>query len=186
MAVRIRLARRGRKQMAMYDIIVADSRSPRDGKFIEKLGSYNPNTNPATILLNSERAMKWLMDGALPTDTARGILSRKGLMFKKHLQIGVNKGAISQEEADKKFNAWLEGKEKNHLSEAEKMTKKQSDDLKKRLEAEALVNKNRAEAIKKKNTPPVEETPEAVAEEAVAVSEDAAPDVSAEETPAAE
>ncbi|MFQ3575497.1 MAG: 30S ribosomal protein S16 [Cytophagales bacterium] len=176
MAVRIRLARRGRKQMAMYDIVVADSRSPRDGKFIEKLGSFNPNTNPATVLLNSERAMKWLMDGALPTETARGILSKKGLMFKKHLQIGVNKGAISQEEADKKFNAWLDGKEKNATTDIEKMNKLKADELKKRLEAEALVNKNRAEAIKKKNTPPVEEvkaeesTEEVTAEQPVAES----------------
>ncbi|MEK0440561.1 MAG: hypothetical protein RLZZ504_1477, partial [Bacteroidota bacterium] len=110
MATKIRLQRHGRKKRAFFHIVVADSRSPRDGKFIEKLGSYNPITNPATIVLNVDRAAQWLIDGAQPTDTAAAILSYKGASMKKHLQVGVNKGAISQEEADKRFATWLEEK----------------------------------------------------------------------------
>ena len=111
MSVKIRLARRGRKKQAIYDVVVADARAPRDGRFIEKLGVYNPNTDPATIDINEESAFNWVMDGAQPTDTARGILSYKGIMLKKHLQVGVNKGAITQEEADKRFAAWIADKE---------------------------------------------------------------------------
>jgi small subunit ribosomal protein S16 len=110
MAVKIRLARRGRKGAAQYSIVVADSRSPRDGRFIEKIGTYNPNSNPSAITLDEERAFHWVMVGAQPTDTARTLLSKQGILLKKHLQIGVNKGAISQEDADAKFNAWKETK----------------------------------------------------------------------------
>jgi small subunit ribosomal protein S16 len=111
MATKIRLQRQGRKKRAFYHIVVADSRSPRDGRFIEKLGTYNPITNPATIDLNLERATEWLLNGAQPTDTAAAILSYKGASYKKHLQVGVRKGAISQEEADKRFNQWLSEKD---------------------------------------------------------------------------
>mgnify|MGYP003573689184 CR=1 FL=1 len=100
MSVKIRLTRRGRKKKAMYDVIVADARSPRDGRLIEKLGTYNPLTNPATIAIDEDKALDWLLKGAQPTDTARRILSHRGLMLKKHLQIGVNKGAITQEQAE--------------------------------------------------------------------------------------
>jgi small subunit ribosomal protein S16 len=110
MAVKIRLARRGRKGAAQYSIVVADSRSPRDGRFIEKIGTYNPNSNPSAVTLDEERAFHWVMVGAQPTDTARTILSKQGILLKKHLQIGVNKGAISQEDADAKFNTWKEAK----------------------------------------------------------------------------
>ena len=110
MATKIRLQRHGRKKRAFFHIVVADSRAPRDGRFIEKLGSYNPITNPATIELNVDRAAQWLLNGAQPTDTAAAILSYKGAAYKKHLQVGVNKGAITQEEADKRFAAWLEEK----------------------------------------------------------------------------
>ena len=110
MAVKIRLSRRGRKKLAIYDIVVADARSPRDGKIIEKLGNYNPNSNPATINLDIEKALDWVMKGAQPSQTARAILSYKGVMMKKHLQIGVIKGALKQEVADKKFEAWLKKK----------------------------------------------------------------------------
>lgn len=106
MAVKIRLARRGRKHLAMYDIVVADARSPRDGRFIEKIGNYNPNTMPSYIKLNEQSALKWLLNGAQPTNTVKTLLSKKGVMLKKHLQIGVIKGAITQEQADEKFNAW--------------------------------------------------------------------------------
>ncbi len=111
MPVKIRLARRGRRKQPYYHIIVADSRAPRDGKFIEKIGSYNPMTKPATIELDRERAYDWLTKGAQPTDTARAILRFKGVMYKKHLQRGVKKGAITQEEADKKYQEFIDAKE---------------------------------------------------------------------------
>jgi small subunit ribosomal protein S16 len=106
MAVKIRLARRGRKKLALYDIVVADEKAPRDGRIIEKLGNYNPNTHPSGVSLKEETTIKWLLNGAQPTDTVRNILSKQGILLKKHLQVGVNKGAITQEEADKKWNAW--------------------------------------------------------------------------------
>ena len=112
MPVKIRLQRHGKKGKPFYWIVAADSRSKRDGKFLEKLGTYNPNTNPAAINLNVDNSVKWLQNGAQPTDTARAILSYKGVMMKKHLLGGVAKGAFSAEEAEKKFNAWLEEKEK--------------------------------------------------------------------------
>ena len=111
MPVKIRLARRGRKKKPYYHIIVADARAPRDGKFIEKLGSYNPMTKPATIDLDRDRAYDWLMKGAQPTDTARAILRFKGVMYKKHLQRGVKKGAMTQEEADAKYLEFINAKE---------------------------------------------------------------------------
>ena len=112
MAVKIRLARRGRKKLATYNIVVADARAPRDGRSIEKLGHYNPNTHPATILLKEESALQWLLKGAQPTNTARNILSSQGVLLKKHLQLGVDKGAMTQEEANKKLEAWKQEKEK--------------------------------------------------------------------------
>ena len=110
MATKIRLQRRGKKGYAFFHIVVADSRAPRDGKFIEKLGYYNPNTNPATIELNFERALYWLNVGAQPTETARRILSYKGVLYKKHLLGGVKKGALTEEQAEKKFQEWLQQK----------------------------------------------------------------------------
>ena len=101
MAVKIRLARRGRKKLALYDVVVADARSPRDGRYIEKLGIFNSNTDPVTVDINDDKALDWIMKGAQPTDSARTILSKRGIMLRKHLQIGVQKGAITQEEADK-------------------------------------------------------------------------------------
>jgi len=106
MALKIRLARRGRKKLAFYDIVVAAARTPRDGRFIEKLGSYNPNTNPATIQLKEEMALQWLLKGAQPTHTAKTLLSSRGVLLRKHLQLGVAKGAITQEAADQKLEAW--------------------------------------------------------------------------------
>jgi small subunit ribosomal protein S16 len=110
MAVKIRLQRRGRKKSPFYHIVIADARAPRDGRFIEKIGTYNPMTKPATIELNNERAFQWLKDGAQPTDTARAILRFKGVMYMKHLQRGVEKGALTQEQADDKLKAWMEEK----------------------------------------------------------------------------
>jgi len=110
MAVKIRLTRRGRKKLALYDIVVADARSPRDGRFIEKLGSYNPNTHPAVIQLAEESALQWLRKGAQPTNTVRTILSSHGILLRKHLQLGVDKGAVTQEDADKRLTAWRHSK----------------------------------------------------------------------------
>ena len=110
MAVKIRLARRGRKKLARYDVVVADARSPRDGKFIEKIGTYDPLTVPATIKINEERAFEWLMNGAQPSDTVKAMLSYHGVMMKKHLQIGVVKGAVTQEVADQKLAEWKKAK----------------------------------------------------------------------------
>ncbi len=150
MAVKIRLARRGRKAHAMYDIVVADVRAPRDGRFIEKLGNYNPNTNPATIVLNEESAFKWVMDGAQPTDTTRAILSYKGVMMKKHLQVGVNKGAITQEVADKRYSEWLKTKDAKVQAKLDGLSKEEATAAKARMDAETKVKEARTEAIKKK------------------------------------
>lgn len=174
MAVKIRLSRRGRKKLALFDVIVADARAPRDGRFIEKLGTYNPNTNPAIVNINDDKAVKWLLNGAQPTDTARAILSHRGVMFRKHLQIGVNKGAITQEQADAKFEAWKNEKENAVLSQKDKLAKAKSDAAKSRFEAETKVKEARAEAIKRKNTPPPAEeeaAPAEPAEEATASNE---------------
>lgn len=166
MAVKIRLSRRGRKKLAIYDIVVADARAPRDGSFIEKIGSYNPNTDPSTVVLKSDRAVDWLMKGAQPTDTARSILSHEGVMLKKHLQVGVIKGAISQEQADAKFEDWKEGKEGRKQGSADTKSQLKADAKKARLEAEKKVNEARALAIAKKNVveEPVVEAPEVVEE----------------------
>ena len=152
MAVKIRLARRGRKKLAMYDIVVADARAPRDGKFIEKIGTYNPNTNPASIVLNEANALKWIMNGAQPTDTTRAILSYKGVLLKKHLQVGVNKGAISQEAADEKFGAWKEVKDAKVTGKSDGLDAKASADKAARMAREVEINSARAAAIVKKNT----------------------------------
>src|SRR6187401_2778595 len=110
MAVKIRLQRHGKKDSAFLHVVVADGRAPRDGKFIEKLGTYNPSTNPATIDINFDQTLSWLMKGAQPTDTCRAILSYKGVMLKKHLLEGVKKGALNEEQAEKKFSKWTEEK----------------------------------------------------------------------------
>ncbi len=169
MAVKIRLARRGRKKLALFDVIVADARSPRDGKFIEKIGTYNPNTNPATINLNAEKAVQWLLNGAQPSDTVRAMLSYKGVMLRKHLQIGVNKGAITQDQADEKYNAWQQDKDAKVTGKADSVVSKKDAEKQTRLEAEAKKNAARAEAIAKKNRveEPVAEVAPVAAEEPV-------------------
>ena len=111
MSVKIRLQRRGRRKRPFYHIVIADSRAPRDGRFIEKIGTYNPMTKPATIDLDRDAAFDWLMKGAQPTDTARAILRFKGVMFRKHLQRGVSKGALTQEQADSKYQDWIAEKD---------------------------------------------------------------------------
>lgn len=194
MPVKIRLARRGRKKNAMYDVVVADSRAPRDGRFIEKIGTYNPNTDPATIHLDGDKAFDWVMKGAQPTDTVRAMLSYKGVMMKKHLQVGVNKGAITQEEADKKLEAWLKDKDSKIQGKVDKLAKAKSDKAKAALEAETKVKEARAEALKKKaqeaEAALVQEIKEGGAEGDEDVSEDVAEveaaEASAEEAPVAE
>jgi len=173
MSVKIRLAKRGRKKLPIFDIVVADSRSPRDGKFIEKLGSYNPQTHPASVVLNEEKAFAWIMKGAQPTDTTKNILSEKGVMLKKHLQVGVNKGAITQEVADQKFNDWKAKKQAAADKKVADLSNAKSADQKARLVAEAAVNNKRAEAIKVKKAAVVFEEP--VKTEEAPVAEASAP-----------
>ena len=148
--VKIRLARRGRKKLAMYDVVVADARSPRDGRFIEKIGTYNPLTVPATIVLNDEKAFKWLMNGAQPSDTVKAVLSYRGIMLKKHLQIGVIKGAMTQEQADNKLQDWLKSKTAKIDAKRDKLSQSKDAVAKARKEAESKVREARAEAIRKK------------------------------------
>lgn len=186
MAVKIRLARRGRKKKAIYDIVVADARAPRDGRFIEKLGIYNPGTNPASIVLESDKAVDWLLKGAQPTDTARSILQHEGVMLKKHLQVGVIKGAITQEVADSRFEEWKGSKTDRKATAADTLSQKKDSDKQARLEAERKVSQTRAEAIAKKNAPPVVEAPEVEEAEAEEVSDVAVDETAADETAAEE
>src|SRR6187397_3041626 len=130
--VKIRLARRGRKKLALYDVVVADARAPRDGRFIEKIGTYNPITNPATIELNDEKAFTWLMNGAQPSDTVKAMLSYRGVMMKKHLQIGVIKGALTQEQADGKLQDWVKSKESKIDAKRQKVTASKQEQAKAR------------------------------------------------------
>ena len=174
MPVKIRLARHGKKGYAFYHIVVADSRAPRDGKFIEKVGTYNPNTNPATIDLNFDKALDWLQKGAQPTDTCRAILSYKGVLYKKHLLGGVAKGAFSESDAEAKFNKWLNEKSAKIAAKTNKIAGTKEAENKARLEAEAKVKEARAKAIAEKK---------AEAAAAAAAAEEAA---NAEEAPAAE
>lgn len=186
MATKIRLQRHGHKDYAFYPIVVADSRAPRDGRFIERIGSYNPNTNPATISLNFERALYWVNCGAIPTDTVRNILSREGVMLMKHLQGGVKKGAFDEAEAQKRFEAWKAQKDakisavKNQAIEAKKA------DNKKRLDEESKKNEAKAEAVAKKKAEIAAAKAAAEAEAAEAAQEAAEAAKQDEQAPAAE
>ncbi|MEE1947292.1 30S ribosomal protein S16 [Pedobacter sp. KR3-3] len=181
MATKIRLQRFGKKGKPFFHVVVADSRSPRDGKFIDRLGSYNPNTNPATIEINFEKSLDWVNKGAQPTDTARAILSYKGVLYKKHLEGGVKKGALTQEQADAKFAAWLEAKGGKIESKKENLSNSKNEAKKAALAAEAKKNADRAAAIALKNAPVAEEVVEEEVTEEAPVAETAT-----EETPAAE
>lgn len=189
MSVKIRLQRHGKKGKPFYWIVAADARSKRDGKFLEKVGTYNPNTNPATIELNLDKAVQWLHNGAQPTDTARAILSYKGALLKHHLDGGVRKGALTQEQADAKLAAWLEEKASKVDAKKDGLAKAKDDAKAKALKAEKEVNEKRAkaaeEALKAAEAEAtaeeaVEETVAEVAEETPAVEE------TTEEAPAAE
>ncbi len=169
MPAKIRLQRFGKKGYAYYHIVVADGRAPRDGKFIEKIGSYNPNTNPATIEIDREKAVEWLKNGAQPTDTMRAILAYKGVMFKYHLQRGVQKGAITEDAANAKFTAWEADKSTRISGKASRVADERREDTKKRLSEEAKVREAKAKAIQEKMAAAAAapaEAPEAPAEEA--------------------
>ena len=191
MPVKIRLQRHGKKGKPYYWIVAADARSKRDGKYLEKLGAYNPNTNPATVELNVDGAVTWLQNGAQPTDTAKTLLSYKGALLKNHLVGGVRKGALTEEQAEAKFTAWLEEKESKIQAKADGLSDVEAKAKADALAAEKAVNEARIAAA----VPVVEEVEEEVAEEAAAETEEApaaeaeAPAVEekvAEEAPAAE
>jgi small subunit ribosomal protein S16 len=192
MSVKIRLQRHGKKGKPFYWIVAADARSKRDGRFLEKIGTYNPNTNPATIDLNVDSAVQWLHNGAQPTDTARAILSYKGALMKHHLDGGVRKGALTQEQADAKLTAWFESKANKVEAKKDGLSKAGADAKAKALKAEKAANEKRAAAQAEAAKAPeavVEEEVEAAAEEVVAVEVPAAEEVveaATEEAPAAE
>jgi small subunit ribosomal protein S16 len=179
MPAKIRLQRHGKKGQPFYHIVVADSRSPRDGKFIEKIGTYNPLTNPAQINIKFDRALYWYSVGAQPTDTARSLLSKTGVMMKYHLMRGVQKGAMTEEQAEIKFQNWMKEKEAKAANFAKNMEEKVRGEKKTRLEAEKQVNEARAAELAKKRLAELEAKK---AEEAAAQAEEAP----AEEAPAAE
>lgn len=158
MSVKIRLQRHGKKAAAFFHIVIADGRAPRDGKFIEKIGTYNPTTNPATINLDNDKALSWLNNGAQPTDTCRAILSYKGVMYKKHLQGGVTKGALTQAQADAKYAKWLSEKEAKVTTKIDKLANAKKDAYKNRMAAETAAKAAKAAKISAKNTPAVEAT----------------------------
>ena len=194
MAVRIRLARKGRKRTAYYHIVVADSRSPRDGRYIEMIGMYNPLTNPATIELNFDKALGWLQNGAIPTETCRAILSYKGVLIKKHLLEGVKKGAFDEAEATKRFETWMKQNEEKIEAKKSGLEKSQDDEVDKRLTQEKKINEARAARLAKRQAElaakaEAEAHPEpAPAEQAPAenTAETQAAETQAAETPAAE
>ncbi|MBN2813807.1 MAG: 30S ribosomal protein S16 [Bacteroidales bacterium] len=171
MPVKIRLSKKGRKKLPYYHIVVADSRAPRDGKFVERIGLYNPQTNPATIELNFDRALDWLQKGAQPTDTCRAILSDKGVMMKKHLLEGAKKGAFSLEEAESRFQKWVSDKASRIKTQADQVSKGKADEKKKRLEAETKVKEAKAQELAKKLKAQAEEERAAEVAEAPAVEE---------------
>jgi small subunit ribosomal protein S16 len=178
MSVKMRLARHGRKRYAFYHIVVADSRAPRDGRYVERIGSYNPNTNPATIDLDFDKAYDWLEKGAQPTDTVRAILSYKGVLYKKHLAGGVKKGALTQEEAERKLDAWMTEKDNKIQAKKNMLNSTADKNRRKALEAEAKVNEERATALAARTA--------ALAAEAAAARVKPAEEAPAEEAPVAE
>lgn len=191
MATRMRLQRHGRKGRPFYHIVIADGRAPRDGKFIEKIGTYNPISNPAEIVLDFDKALSWLQKGAQPSDTVNAILRFKGVLLKNHLQKGILKGALTQEQADAKFNAWVKEREARNVSKKSNIEQKQRDARKSVLEAEKKVSEARLAKIQEKKMAEMKaleeaakaaaaEAAEAAAETAEAAAEEVAP--TAEET----
>lgn len=182
MATRIRLQRHGKKGNAFFHIVAADSRAKRDGKFIEKLGVYNPNTNPATIDINFDKTLNWVQVGAEMSDTARAILSYKGVLYKNHLLNGVKKGALTADQVEAKFATWLAEKDAKIAGKVSGLAKNADADKTARLKAEADANAARVAAIEAKNAPVVEEVAEEVAE--VEATEEAATEATEEATEA--
>lgn len=182
MATKLRLQRHGRKKQAYYYIVAADSRAPRDGRFIERIGDYNPNSNPATINLDLNKAVKWLDTGAIPTDTVRAILSYKGAMMLHHLHGGVNKGSFTAEEADAKFAQWTAEKDAKVQSKRDMLASAKAMTAAEKFKAEAKVKEARAAAIAAKNAVVEEAAAEAVAAEEAVVEETAAVEAVVEET----
>ena len=183
MPAKIRLQRHGKKGQPFYHIVVADSRAPRDGKFIEKLGTYNPLTNPAQIKIKFDRALYWYSVGAQPTDTARSLLSKTGVMMKYHLMRGVQKGAMTEEQAEIKFQNWMKEKEAKAANLVKANEEKARGEKKTRLEAEKQVNEARAAELAKKRLAEIEAKKAAEAEAAAQAAAEEAP---AEEAPAVE
>lgn len=181
MSVKIRLQRHGKKGKPFYWIVAADARAKRDGKYLEKIGTYNPNLNPAVIDLNIDDAVKWLQNGAQPTDTARAILSYKGAMLKNHLAGGVAKGALTEEQAEAKFNAWVAEKEGKVSTKEEKLAQAEAKAKEEALAAEKAVNEARIAAAAPVEEV-VEETPEVEAAAEEATTEEAAPEATTETT----
>jgi small subunit ribosomal protein S16 len=189
MATRIRLQRHGKKNKAFFHLVAADSRAKRDGKFIEKLGTYNPNTNPATIDINFEKTLTWVQNGAEMSDTARAILSYKGVLYKNHLIKGVNKGALTAEQVEIKFAEWLAEKDAKVSGKKDSLSKKADEDKASRLKAEIAVNEAKAKEIEAKNTVEeevVEEAEETATESVESVEEVASEETATEEQPASE
>jgi len=184
MAVKIRLARKGRKKLAYYHIVVADSRSPRDGRYIEKIGKYNPLTNPATIELDFDKALGWLQNGALPTETCRAILSYRGVLIKKHLLEGVKKGAFDEAEAARRFEEWMKQNESKIDAKRSGLEKSQDEELVKMLAAEKKINEARATRLAKKQAE-LAARAEAEARQPEAPAEEAAPAAGTSDIPAA-
>ena len=183
MATRIRLQRGGRKGYAFYSIVIADVRAPRDGKFTEKIGTYNPNTNPATVDLNFERALHWVEVGAQPTDTVRNILKREGVYLMKHLRGGVKKGAFDEAAAQQKFDAWKEGKEKGLQAVRESDVKARKEAAAKELDAEKKVNETIAKKVAEKKAAEAKAKAEAEAAKAAEAAQEAPVDGEAAEAP---
>jgi small subunit ribosomal protein S16 len=189
MATRIRLQRHGKKNKAFFHLVAADSRAKRDGKFIEKLGTYNPNTNPATIDINFEKTLTWVQNGAEMSDTARAILSYKGVLYKNHLIKGVKKGALTAEQVEIKFVEWLAEKDAKVSGKKDSLSKKADEDKASRLKAEIAVNEAKAKEIEAKNTVEeevVEEAEETATESVESVEEVASEETATEEQPASE
>jgi len=186
MPAKIRLTRHGRKKSPYYHIVISDSRAPRDGRYIERIGMYNPGTNPATIKLDFDRALEWLQKGAQPTDTCSAILSYKGVLIKNHLLNGVKKGAFSEEEAEVRFNTWLKEKENEIQTKKSKIVKSLEDEEKKHFEAEKKIKEARSVEIAEKNAELAEEEKAEVAEETpeeVPAEEKKDQEISEKETP---
>lgn len=187
MAVKIRLARHGRKGYAFYHIVVANVKSPRDGKYIERIGSYNPNTDPATVSLDTDAALRWLANGAQPTDTVRSIFSHEGVLLKKHLLAGVKKGALTEEQAEAKLAAWKEERAKKLAAIANKDNSAKEAAKKALHDQEVKINTERAEAIaKRKAEAEAAKAAEAAAKAAEEAAAAAPAEEAAPEAPAAE